>query len=55
MLRFRLAETLYKAWEDDRCREQAAEALRLDAAAGRPLTDEERQKLNVCKDLPTTK
>ena len=29
VLRFRLAEALYKAWEDDRCREQAAEALRL--------------------------
>ncbi len=56
VLRFRLAEARYKAWEDDRCREQAAEALRLNAAAPRPpLTDEQRQKLNVWKDLPTTK
>ena len=47
-LRFRLAETLFKAWEDDRCREQAQTALDLDAAAYRPmLTDEQRRKLNV--------
>ena len=32
-LRFRLADTWFKAWEDNRCREQAQEALRLDAAA----------------------
>lgn len=52
-LRFRLAEAYFKAWEDDPCREQAAEALRLDAAAPRPvLTDEQRRKLNVWKDLP---
>ena len=55
-LRFLLAEALYKAWEDDRCRQQATEALRLDAAAARPpLTDDERQKLSVWKDLPPTK
>ena len=52
-LRFRLADTWFKAWEDDRCREQAREALRLDAAAPRPaLTDDQRRKLNVWKDLP---
>jgi tetratricopeptide (TPR) repeat protein len=51
-LRFRLADTLFKAWEDDRCREQAREALRLDAAAPGPaLTDDQRRKLNVWKDL----
>jgi len=52
-LRFRLADAWFKAWEDNRCRTQAQEALRLDAAAPRPaLTDDERRKLNVWKDLP---
>ena len=56
VLRFQLAEALYKAWDDDHCREQAAEALRIDAAAARPpLTDEQRRKLNAWKDLPATK
>ncbi len=52
-LRFRVAEALFKAWEDDRCREQAQKALDLDAAAARPLlTDDQRRKLNVWKELP---
>ncbi len=52
-LRYRLAETLYKAREDDRCRERAEETLRLGAAAPRPLlTDEQRRKLDAWKDLP---
>ena len=52
-VRYRLAEALFKAWEDDRCREQAAAALRLDAASSAPpLTDDQRRKLNVWKDLP---
>jgi tetratricopeptide (TPR) repeat protein len=52
-LRYRLAETLFKARDDGRCRERAEEALRLDAAAPRPLlTDEQRRKLSVWKDLP---
>jgi hypothetical protein len=47
-LRYRLAETLFKAWEDRRCREQALAALALDAAAPRPvLTEEQRRKLKV--------
>ena len=51
-LRYRMAEAHYKAWEDGRCGEQAAEALRLDAAAPRPLlTDEQRRKLGVWKEL----
>ena len=56
VLRFRLSEALFKAWEDDACRGQAAEALRIDAAASRPpLTDEQRQKLNAWKNLPPPK
>ncbi|HVS37357.1 MAG TPA: O-antigen ligase family protein [Gemmataceae bacterium] len=56
VLRFLLAEALFKAWEDGPCREQAAEALRIDAAAARPpLTDEQRQKLHTWKDLPAAK
>ncbi len=56
VLRLQLAEALYKAWEDDRCREQAAEALRLDAAAARkPLNEGQRQKLVAWKDLPPVK
>jgi hypothetical protein len=52
-LRYRLAETLYKARDDGRCRERAEEALRLNAAAPRPLlTDEQRRKLDFWKDLP---
>jgi hypothetical protein len=55
-LRYLWAEALFKAWEDDRCAEQAAEALRLDKAAARPpLTDEQRRKLNLWKDLPAVK
>jgi hypothetical protein len=51
-LRYRLAETLYKARDDGRCRERAEEALRLNAAASRPLlTDEQRRKLDFWKDL----
>jgi O-Antigen ligase len=54
-LRYRLAEALYKAWEDGRCRVQAEEALRLDAVAPQPLlTEEQRRKLNTWKDLPVT-
>jgi hypothetical protein len=50
--RFQLAETFFKAWEDERCRDQAAAALRLDKAAGRsPLTEEQRRKLNAWNDL----
>ena len=52
-LRFQLAEAYFKAWEDALCLEQAEEALRLDAAAPRPvLTEEQRRKLNVWKRLP---
>jgi tetratricopeptide (TPR) repeat protein len=52
-LHYRLAETLFKAREDGRCRERAEETLRLDAAAPRPLlTEEQRRKLNIWKDLP---
>lgn len=56
LLRYLWTEALFKAWEDDRCAEQAAEALRLDAASARPpLTDDQRRKLNVWKDLGTVK
>jgi hypothetical protein len=52
-LHYRLAEALFKAREDGRCREQAEETLRLDGAAPRPLlTEEQRRKLTVWKDLP---
>jgi hypothetical protein len=51
-LRYRLAETLFKAREDGPCREQAEEALRLNAAARPLLTEEQRRKLTVWKDLP---
>ena len=56
VLRFRLAEARYKAWQDDRCREQAKDALRLDVEALRkPLNEEQRQKLEVWKELPPAK
>ncbi len=52
-LRYRLAEALFKAREDGRCREQAEDILRLEAAASQALlTGEQRRKLNVWKDLP---
>ena len=52
-LRYQLAETLYKAREDGRCREVAEETLQLDAAASHPLlTDEQRRKLDFWKALP---
>ena len=54
-LRYQLAETLYKAREDDRCRKVAEETLQLDAAASHPLlTDEQRRKLHFWQDLPAT-
>ncbi len=54
-LRYRLAEALFKAQEDERCRDCAKAALQLEADARRTLLNEEqRRKLNVWKDLPAT-
>ncbi len=54
-LRFRLVDALFKAWEDDHCREQTVDVLRLDAAAPSLLTDEQRRKLQAWKELPPVK
>jgi hypothetical protein len=51
--RYAMAETLFKAWEDDRCREQAIKALELDAKSVHSLlTEEQRQRLQIWKELP---
>ncbi len=53
--RFLLADALFKAWEDDRCREQAQAGgwtwMRA-ARQGPVLTADQRRKLNIWKELP---